>query len=146
MSMTHFRCEFNGSVHFMIRLTIFGNSFVFMYVYALYIIFQCESSGNSDYVIWRPYCHNIWYGHHQASFFSVNPTVTVIMSSRDHIVIIYDMVITKHHFSVPISCDGDYGIWRLYFDNIWYGYHSIQDKEVHLNTMSRPRSKTRKPT
>ena len=64
-----------------------------MYVYALYIIFQYKSSGNSDYVIWRPYCHNIGYSHHQASFFHVNPVVMVIMSSGDHIVIIYDMVI-----------------------------------------------------
>ena len=57
------------------------------------IIFQYEFNHNSDYVIWRPYCHNIWYGHYQASFFGVNPTITVIMSSGDHIFIIYDIVI-----------------------------------------------------
>ena len=43
---------------------------------------------------------NIWYGHHQASFFSGNSTVTVIMSSEHYILKIYDMGIIRHHFSV----------------------------------------------
>ena len=79
------------------------------------IIFQCEFNCKGDYVIQTLYlkkydmviirhrlsmriwlqgwlCHldtvfeNIWYGHHQASFFGVNLAVTVIMSSRDIIV------------------------------------------------------------
>ena len=124
-----------------------------MYVYALCMVFRCEFSRDSDYVIWRLYFDNIWYGHHQASFFSVNSVVTVIMSSGDYILTIYDMVITRHHFSVWIqlwqwlchpetifwqymiwsspdiifqcefSHDSDYVIQRLYFDNIWYDHH-----------------------
>jgi hypothetical protein len=73
-----------------------------MYVYVLHTIFQCEFSCDSDYVIRRLYFENIWYGHHQASFFSVNSVMTVIMSSRDYILKIYDMVIIRHHFSVQI--------------------------------------------
>jgi len=56
-----FQCEFNHVVYFGIRLTILGKFFV---LYALYTIFQCEFSHSSYYVIWRLYCHNIWYGHH----------------------------------------------------------------------------------
>ena len=125
-----FWCEFNGGVHFLIRLTIFGNFFV-LYVcicvihrflvriqswrwlchletifwwYMIWsspnIIFWWEFSHDGDYVIWRLYFDNIWYGHHLASFFSENSVVMVTVSSRDHILIIYDMVITKHHFLV----------------------------------------------
>ena len=81
------------------------------------IIFWCESSGNGDYVIQRPHCHNIWYGHHQASFFSVNPTVTVIKSSGDHIVIIYDMVIFSESSVVMVTVSsGNY----ILVIHIWY--------------------------
>ena len=47
------------------------------------IIFQCEFNCNSDYVIQTLHFENIWYGHHQASFFSANSAVMVIMPSRD---------------------------------------------------------------
>ena len=122
-----------------------------MYVYALYMVFQCEFSCEGEYVIRRLYIDNIWYGHHQASFFGVNSAMTVIMSSGDYILTIYDIVITKHHFSVWVQprqwlchpetifwqymiwsspgiifrCEfsSDYVICRLYFDNIWYGHH-----------------------
>ena len=128
-----FRCEFNGCVHFAITLTIFGNFFVLyvciciihnfsvwiqlwrwlyhpetiFWQYMIWsspsIIFWCEFSHDSDYVIRRLYFDNIWYGHHQASFFGVNSAMTVIMSSRDYILTIYDMVITRHHFLVWIQ-------------------------------------------
>ena len=62
------------------------------------IIFQCEFSCDSHHVIWRLHFENIWYGHHQASFFSANSVVTVIMSSEDYILKIYDMV-NRCHFS-----------------------------------------------
>ena len=52
-------CEFNGSVHFVIRLTIFGN----FSQCAIYIpsgpVFQCEFNHSSYYVIWRLYFDNI---------------------------------------------------------------------------------------
>ena len=108
------------------------------------IIFQCEFSCDSHGVIRRLHFGNIWYGHHQASFFSANSVMTVIVSSKDYILKIYDMVITRHHFSVWIqswlwschlktifwkymiglssgiifqckfSCDSDYVIWKPY--------------------------------
>ena len=87
-----FQCEFNGSVHFVIRLTIFGNFFVlyvcmYMHYTPLFgansvvtviwsspdIIFQCEFSHDCDHVIWRLYLKK------------------------------YDMVITRHHFSMQIQ-------------------------------------------
>jgi len=119
-----FRCEFNGGVHFVIGLTIFGNFFV-LYVYICFI-------------------------HH---FFSVNSVVTVIMSFGNYIFKIYDMVITRHCFSMWIqlwqwlchpetrfwkymiwsspcvvfqcefSCDSDCVLWKLYFENIWHSHH-----------------------
>ena len=129
------------------------------------IIFRWEFSREGDYVIQRLHFDNIWYGHHQASFFSENSVVKVIMSSEDYILIIYDMVITKHHFSVRIKswrwlCHLETAFW-------WYMIWSflvrsqdprqgsspnhnvkakIQDKEVHLNTKSKSRFRTRKPT
>ena len=51
----------------------------------LYTIFQCEFICNSDYVIQRLYFEKIWYGHHQASFFSVNSSIMIIISSGDYI-------------------------------------------------------------
>ena len=71
-----FQCEFNGSVHFVIRLTIFGNFFI-IYVYVLYTIFQCKFSCDSDCVIWRLYFDNIWYGHHLALVIYTAPWVFV---------------------------------------------------------------------
>ena len=62
----------------------------------LYTIFQCKFSHGSDFVIWRLSFENIWSGHHQASFFSVNSVVTVILSSEDYLLKIYDMVITSN--------------------------------------------------
>ena len=61
--------------------------------------FSCDN----DCVIWRLYFDNIWYGPHQASFFSANSVVTMIMSSGDYLLTIYDMVITRHHFSMQIQ-------------------------------------------
>ena len=87
------------------------------------IIFRCEFSRDSDYVIRRLYFDNIWYGHHQASIFGVNSAMIVTMSSGDYILTIYDMVITRHQFLVLIQHDGNCVIQRLYFDNIWYGHH-----------------------
>jgi hypothetical protein len=81
------------------------------------IHFWCKSNCNSDYVMWRRYCHNIWYGHHQTSFFGVNPTVTVIMSSGDYIVIIYDMVIFSESSVVMVTVSS--GNYILVID-IWY--------------------------
>jgi hypothetical protein len=52
-------------------------------------------------------------------FFSANSAVTVIMSSGDYIFIIYDMVITRHHFLgvnsavMVIMSSGDY-IFTIY--------------------------------
>ena len=130
---TIFQCEFSGDVYFGIRLTVLGNSLFYMYVYALYTIFQCEFSCNSYYVMWwlymeqymiwsssgvifhftfsgngnyvirRPYCHKIWYGHHQVRFFISLSVAMVIMSSRDYIVAKYDMVIIGCHFSFHIQ-------------------------------------------
>jgi len=79
--------------------------------------------------LWQWLCHprlyfeNIWHGHHQALFFSVNSVVTVIMSSGDYILKIYNMVITRHCFQCEFSWDSDYVISRLHFENIWYGHH-----------------------
>jgi hypothetical protein len=184
-----FQREFNGGVYFVTRLTIFGN-FIVLYVciciihhfsalwqwlchpetifwkYMIWpssgIIFPCEFSCDSDYVIRRLYFENIWYGHHQASFFRANSVVTVIISSKHYILKIYDMAIIKHHFSVWIqlwqwlchsktifwkymiwpsssiifrcefSCDCDYFIGRLYFENIWYGHHQTSFFISHL--------------
>ena len=94
-----------------------------MYVYVSYTTFWCEFSCDSDYVIRRPHLK------------------------------IYDMVIIRHHFSVQIqswqslchpkttfwkymiwsspsiifqcefSRDSHCVIWRLHFENIWYGHH-----------------------
>jgi hypothetical protein len=119
------------------------------------IIFQCKFSHDHDYVI-------RWYGHHQASFFSGNSVMTVIMLSRDYFLKIYDMVITMHHFLVWIqswqwlchlettfwkymiwsspdiifqcefSCNSDCVIWRLCFDDIWYGHHQASFVISHL--------------
>jgi len=60
-------------------------------------IFQCEFNCNSYDVMGWLHSHNIWYGHHQASFFILHPMVMVIMSFGDHIFAIYDMGIMKHH-------------------------------------------------
>jgi len=39
-----FRCEFNGGVHFVIRLTIFGNFFIlYVYIYVLDQLFDANS-------------------------------------------------------------------------------------------------------
>ena len=103
-----------------------------MYVYALYIIFQCEFSHDSDYVIQRP------------SFLQY-----MIWSSSDII------------FQCEFSHDGDYIIWRLYFKILnvktkiqdkeahlsWDDIKAkIQDKELRLKSMSRPKSKIKKST
>ena len=124
MLCTIFWCEFNGGIHIVIRLTIFGNFFVlyvcicvihrflvriqswrwlchpeiifrsYMIWSSPSIIFQWEFSCDGDSVICRLYFDNIWYGHHQTSFFGENSVMMVTMSSADYILIIYDMVIT----------------------------------------------------
>jgi hypothetical protein len=175
----------------MIRLTIFGNFFVlyvciciihqfsvriqlwqwlchpetkflkYMIWSSSSIIFQCKFSCDSDYVIWRPYFWNIWYGHHQASFFSANSAVIVIMSSGDNIFEIMIWSSSDIIFQCEFSHDSDYIIRRLYFkilnvktkiqdkeahlswDNI---KAKIQDKELQLKSMSRPKSKIKKST
>ena len=106
--------------------------------------FWHEFNCNSDYVIWTLHFENIWYGNHQASFFGVNSTITVFMSSKHYILKIYDMGIIRHHFLVRIQlwqwlchlnttfwkymiwsssgiifqckfgCKGDYVFWTLY--------------------------------
>ena len=89
--------EFNGTVHFAIRLLYLVISLFYIYVYALYTIFLIEFSCNNNYGIWRLYFDDIWYGHHQASFFSANSATTVIMSSSPYLlghfckIIIFDL-------------------------------------------------------
>ena len=59
-----FRCEFNGGVHFAIRLTIFGNFSQCAIYIPLGPIFQCEFNCNSYYVIRRLYFHMVIFRHH----------------------------------------------------------------------------------
>ena len=99
-----------------------------MYVYALYTIFQCEFNCNSDYVIWTLHFENIWYGHHQASFFSVNSAVTVIMSSRHYILKYMIWSSSSIIFKCVFSCNGDYAIQRHHFS-----FYKIQDKVFLIN-------------
>ena len=106
-----------------------------MYVYALYTIFQCEFNCNSDYVIRTLHFENIWYGHHQASFFGVNSTVTVIMSSGHYILKIYDMGIIRHHFSVWIQLQQWLCHLDTVFENIWYGHHQTSFFSVNSAVM-----------
>ena len=89
-----------------------------MHAYVLYTIFQCEFSCDSDYVIRRLYFENIWHGHHQALFFSVNSVVIVIMSSGDYILKIYNMVITRHCFSVWIQLTQ----WLCHLETTFWKY------------------------
>ena len=66
-------------------------------------IFQCEFNCSSYYVIWRLYFRKMWYGHLWASFFNVNSTIAVIMSSGDYISVKCDMVIFGLRFSLWIQ-------------------------------------------
>ena len=91
------------------------------------IIFWCEFSCNHDYVIRWLHFDNIWYGHHQASFFSANSAVTVIISSEDYVFPIYDMVINRHHFSFHKIQEK-----KVFQINVKI---KIQDKEVRPRTM-----------
>ena len=95
---TIFQCEFNGSVHFTIRLTIFGNSFV-VYVcicvihhFSVRIQWQCSFYDQTNH-IWQFLCFICMYICY-TPFFSVNSAI-------------------KSY----------YVIWRLYSRNIWYGHH-----------------------
>ena len=75
----------------------------FICMYICYTpFFSVNSAIKSYYVIWRLYSRNIWYGHHQALFFILH-LVVIIMSSGDYVIIIYNMVITRHHFSFCIQ-------------------------------------------
>src|ERR1700736_5017584 len=96
---TIFRCEFNGSVHFIIRLTIFGNfSKCAIYIPpgpVLQSEFNCDvyfgvrvTILSNFFVLYMYICYT--------PFFSVNSVITVIISSGEYILIIYDMVITSH--------------------------------------------------
>jgi hypothetical protein len=67
------------------------------------VIFHFAFSGNGHYVIQILYCCNIWYGHHQVSFFISHSVVMVIMSFGDCIAAIYDMVIIECHCSFHIQ-------------------------------------------
>ena len=108
--------EFNGGVHFVIRLTIFGNFFV------LYVCICIINHFSVRIQLQQWLCHpntifeNIWYGHHQASFFSANSTVRVIMSSGH--CIWKNMIWSSSGiiFQCEFSCKGDYVIQALY---IW---------------------------
>jgi hypothetical protein len=51
---------------------------------------------------------------HYTPLFGVNSVMTVIMSSEDYILKIYDMVITMHHFSVQI-------LSLSYSKDVWSG-------------------------
>ena len=86
------------------------------------IIFQCEFSCKGDYVIQALYIWKIWYGHHQASFFSANSTVRVIMSSGH---CIWENMIWSSSgiiFQCEFNCKGDYVIQALY---IWKKYDMV---------------------
>ena len=91
------------AVHCVIKLTIFSNLFVLYVCICIMHHFWCKFSHNSDFVIQRPYFANVWYGCQQTSSFSVNSVLTVIMSSEDYILKIYDRVIVRHHFSMQIQ-------------------------------------------
>jgi hypothetical protein len=95
-----FRHEFNGGVHVVIRLTIFGN----FSQCAIYILFfnvnsmmmsVCDQANH----IRQSLCFICMYMC-CTPFFNVNSTVAVIMSSGDYISAKYDMVIFRHQFSM----------------------------------------------
>ena len=97
------------------------------------IIFQCEFSCDNDPVIWRLHFENMWYSHHQASFFNVNSVVTVILSSDNYILKIYDMVITRHHFSMRIqlwqwSCHPKTTFWKYMIWSTDINFYFIEFK------------------
>jgi len=155
---TVFQCEFSCDNDYVIRRLYFENIW-YSHHQALFfsmnsIITVIVSSGGyilkiCDMVItnhcfsmwiqlWQWLCHPetifwkymIWSS--PALFFSVNSVVTVIVSSGGYILKIYDIVITKHCFQCEFSCDSDYVIWRLYFENIWYGHHQTSFSISHL--------------
>ena len=142
-----FQWEFNGSVCFVIRLTIFGNFSVLYVCICPGPVFQWEFNGGVCCVIkltifGKFLCY--MYAYALYTNFGANSVITVILSSEDHILQMYDMVITRHHFSVWIqswlwschlktifwkymiesssgiifqckfSCDSDYVIWKPY--------------------------------
>ena len=131
--------EFNGDVHFVIRLTIFGNFFV------LYVCICIINHFSVRIQLQQWLCHlntifeNIWYGHHQASFFSVNSAVRVIMSSRHYI---FEKIWYGHHqasfFSanstVRVIMSSRHCIWK---NMIWSSsdiiFHFIKFKTRFLN-------------
>src|SRR6267154_2577004 len=78
-----------------------------MYVYVLYIIFWCKFRYDGDCIIWRLYFENVSYGHHQTSFFNVNSIMTVITSSWNYILKIYDMISTLHSPTGPCALRAD---------------------------------------
>ena len=90
-----FQWEFNGGVRFVIRLTIFGNFFV------LYVCI-CIIYTFSEIQSWQ------WLCHPKTIFWKY-----IIWSSPDLI------------FQCEFSYDHDHIFWKLYFKNIWYGYHQI---------------------
>src|SRR6202047_3042993 len=82
---TIFQCEFNGSVYFMIRLTIFGNSFV-VYVcicvihhFSVWIQWQCSFYDQTNH-IWQFLCSICVYMCY-TPFFRVNSMAVFILRS-----------------------------------------------------------------
>ena len=73
----------------------------------LWCLFWCQTNHFREFLcfIYMYICYT--------PFFSVNSAITVIISSGDYILIIYDMVITSHHFLFCIQ-------WWLSLCNIWY--------------------------
>ena len=104
LSYGHHQASFFGENSVMTVTVSSGDYILIIYdMSSPSIIFWWEFSHDSDSVIWRLYFDNIWYSHHQASFFSENSVVMVILSFENYILITYDMVITKHNFSVQIE-------------------------------------------
>jgi hypothetical protein len=102
-----FWCEFNDGVHFVIRLAIFGNFSKCVVYISSVSVFQCEFnhdvysdirlaiSGNFFVYMYIYMCYT--------PFFSAHSAIIVFMSSGDYIFTIYDMIITRHCFSVWIE-------------------------------------------
>ena len=97
---TIFQCKFNGIVHFTIRLTIFSN-FLKCVIYTfrthfsmwiqLWCLIWCQTNHFRQFICFICY----------TTFSSVNSAITVIMSSGEYILIIYDIVII---FQCKFSC------------------------------------------
>jgi hypothetical protein len=88
-------------------------------------VFNFGFNHDSDYVIWKSHCHNIWYGYYLKPFFNVDSTVMVIRQSGNCTVTAttYDIVIIWNDFQCGFNYDDDYVIQKLHCHNTWYGYY-----------------------